>query len=69
MEWEMGAVQQAVKSWKAKEWEVMGLDAIIDAQFYMHSRQQCDDSLPEKKISFYFNHPRNPDVRLRSQKV
>jgi hypothetical protein len=31
----MGAVQQAAKSWKAKEWEAMGLDALIDAQFYM----------------------------------
>jgi hypothetical protein len=28
---------------------VMGLDALIDAQLYMHSRQQCDDSHPEKK--------------------
>jgi hypothetical protein len=33
----------------AKEWEAMGLDALIDAQLYMHSRRQCDDSLPEKK--------------------
>jgi hypothetical protein len=34
----MGAVQQAVKSWKVKEWKAMGLDALIDAQLYMHSR-------------------------------
>jgi hypothetical protein len=26
------AVQQAVKSWKAKEWEMMELDTLIDAQ-------------------------------------
>jgi hypothetical protein len=32
------AVQQVVKSLKAKEWEEMGLDALINAQLYMHSR-------------------------------
>jgi hypothetical protein len=47
----------------------MGLDALSDAQLYMRSRQQYDDSLPEKKMDFCFNHPRNPDVGLRSQKV
>jgi hypothetical protein len=62
----MRAVQQAVKSWKAKEWEAMGLDTLIDAQPYMCSRRQCDDSLLEKKMPFCFNHPRNPDVGLRS---
>jgi hypothetical protein len=50
-------VQQAVKSWKAKEWEAMGLDAVIDAQLYMRSRRQCDDSLPEKKDDFMFQPP------------
>jgi hypothetical protein len=38
----------------AKEWEAMGLDALIDAQLYMHNRRQCDDSLPEKKDVFLF---------------
>jgi hypothetical protein len=65
----MGAVQQAVKGWKAKEWEAMGLDTLIDAQLYMRSRRQCDDSLPEKKMNFCFNHPRNLDVGSRSQRV
>jgi hypothetical protein len=65
----MGAVQQAVKSWKAKEWEAMGLDALIDAQLYMRSRRWCDDLLLERKIPFCFNHPRNPNLGLRSQKV
>jgi hypothetical protein len=32
------AVKQAVKSWKEKEWEAMGLIALIDAQLYMRSR-------------------------------
>jgi hypothetical protein len=59
-------VQQAPKSWKAKEWEAMGLDALINAQLYMHSRRQYDDSLPEKKMPFYFNHLRNPDAGSRS---
>jgi hypothetical protein len=48
------AVQQAVKSWKEKEWEVMGLDALIDARLYMRSRRQCDNSLPERKDVFLF---------------
>jgi hypothetical protein len=63
------AVQQAVKSWKAKEWEAMGLYALIDAQLYMRSRRQCDDSLLDKKMHFCFNHPRNQDGGSRSQKV
>jgi hypothetical protein len=53
----MGAVQQAVKSWKEKEWEAMTLDTLIDAQLYMHSRRHCDDSLPEKKDAFLFQPP------------
>jgi hypothetical protein len=69
MEWEMGATQQAVKSWKAKEWEAMGLDALIDDQLYMHNKRQCDDWLSEKKMPFCFNHPRNPNAGSRSRKV
>jgi hypothetical protein len=38
-------------------------------QLYMCSRRQRDDLFPQKKMSFYFNHPRDPDVRSRSQKV
>jgi hypothetical protein len=41
-----------VKSWKAKEWEAMRLAALIDAQLYMRNRQQCDDSLLEKRDAF-----------------
>jgi hypothetical protein len=59
-------VQQAPKSWKAKEWEVMGLDALINAQLYMRSRRQYDDSLSEKKMPFCFNYLRNPDAGSRS---
>jgi hypothetical protein len=50
-------VQQTVKSWKAKEWEAVGLDAFIDTQLYMRSKQQCDDSLSEKKDVFLFQAP------------
>jgi hypothetical protein len=32
----------------------MGLDALINAQLYMRSRRQCDDSLHEKKDVFLF---------------
>jgi hypothetical protein len=53
----MGAVQQAVKSWKEKEWEAMALDTLIDAQLYMCSRRHCDDSLPKKKDVFLFQPP------------
>jgi hypothetical protein len=49
--------------------EVMGLDVLNDAQLYMRSRRQYDDSLPKKKMHFYFNHPCNQDVVSRSQKV
>jgi hypothetical protein len=35
----MGVVQQAMKSWKAKEWEAMGLDALINAKLYMCSKR------------------------------
>jgi hypothetical protein len=41
----------------------------IDAQLYMLSRRQCDDSLPKKKMTSCFNHPCNPDAGSRSQKV
>jgi hypothetical protein len=72
MEREVGAAQQvAMGSCKRLEGErvkVMGLDALSDARLYMHNRRQYDDSLPKKKMPFYFNHPRNPDVRSRSQK-
>jgi hypothetical protein len=47
----------------------MGLDTLNDAQLYMRSRRQCDDSLPKKNMSFCFNHPHNPDTGSRSQKV
>jgi hypothetical protein len=36
---------------------VIRLDALIDAQLYMRSRRQCDDSLPEKKDAFLFQQP------------
>jgi hypothetical protein len=69
MEREVEVVQQIVKSWKAKEWEAMGLNTFIDAQLYMLNWRQCDDSLPEKKMHFCFNHPRNPDAGSMCQKV
>jgi hypothetical protein len=47
---------------------VMGLDALIDAQFYMRSRRQCDDLLYKKKMSFCFNHPHNPNARSMTKK-
>jgi hypothetical protein len=48
---------------------MMGLNVLSGARLYMHNRRQYDDSFPQKKISFCFNHPRNPDVESRSQKV
>jgi hypothetical protein len=73
MEREVGATQLAAKGsskrLKGERAKVMGLDALSNAQFYMHSRRQYDDALPEKKMSFCFNHMRNPDAGSRSQKV
>jgi hypothetical protein len=36
---------------------VMGLDVLIDAQLYICSRRQCDDSFPRKKDVFLFQPP------------
>jgi hypothetical protein len=35
-------------------------------QLYVGSRRRDDDSFPEKKVTFCFNHPRNPDADARS---
>jgi hypothetical protein len=45
----------------------MGLGVHNGVQLYMRGRQQCDDMSPKKKISFCFNHPRDPVVGLRSR--
>jgi hypothetical protein len=37
-------------------------------QLYRRSRRQGDDSFPQKKVSFCFNHSRNLDAESRSQK-
>jgi hypothetical protein len=34
-------------------------------QLYVGSRRWDDDLFPEKKVTFYFNHPRNPDADAR----
>jgi hypothetical protein len=38
-------------------------------QLYVGSSRRDDDSFPEKKVTFYFNRPCNPDVDARSQGV
>jgi hypothetical protein len=38
-------------------------------QFYVGSRRRDDDSFPEKKVTFCFNHPCNPDADARSRGV
>jgi hypothetical protein len=47
---------------------MMGLGVHSGVQLYMRGRRQCDNSLPKKKMPFYFNHPCNPAMRLRSGK-
>jgi hypothetical protein len=73
MESEVGVAQQVAKGsskrLEGERAEVMGLDTLSDTQLYMRSRRQCDSSLPEKKMSFCFNHLCNPDAGSRSQKV
>jgi hypothetical protein len=61
-------VQQEVKSWKVEDWEVMGLDALIDAQLYMRCRRQCDDSHPKKKYAFLFQPPVQSGRRIEEPK-
>jgi hypothetical protein len=38
-------------------------------QLHRRNGWQCDNSFPQKKLPFCFNHPRDPDVGLRSLKV
>jgi hypothetical protein len=38
-------------------------------QLYVGGRRRNDDSFPKKKITFYFNHPHNPDADARSRGV
>jgi hypothetical protein len=38
-------------------------------QLYVGGRRRGDDSFPEKKVTFRFNHPRNPDADTRSRGV
>jgi hypothetical protein len=40
-----------------------------DDQLYMGGRRREDDLFPEKKITFCFNRPRNPDADARSRGV
>jgi hypothetical protein len=47
---------------------VMGLDALINAQLYMCSRRQCDDSLHEKKDVFLFQSPAQSERRIEEPK-
>jgi hypothetical protein len=46
----------------------MGLDALSDAQLYMRSRQQYDDSLPEKKDGFLFQPPTQSERGIEEPK-
>jgi hypothetical protein len=48
---------------------MMGQDVLRDAQLYRLSKRQCHDSFPQKKMPFCFNHPRDPDMKPRSQKM
>jgi hypothetical protein len=38
-------------------------------QLYVGGRRRGDDSFLEKKVTFRFNHPRNPDADVRSRGV
>jgi hypothetical protein len=47
---------------------MMELDMLSDIHLYRHGKRQYDDLFPQKKMSFCFNHPRNPTTESRSKK-
>jgi hypothetical protein len=62
-------VQQAAKSWEAKEWEAMGLAHSSTLNFICAAGDSVTIHVLRKKMSFYFNYPRILDAGSRSQKV
>jgi hypothetical protein len=54
---------------RRQEREAMGRDVLSDADFIGIAGDSMMIRFPRKKVSFYFNNPRNPDTESRSQKV
>jgi hypothetical protein len=54
---------------RRQEQEKMEHNKYNGDQLYVGGRRWEDDSFPEKKITFCFNRPRNPDADVRSQRV
>jgi hypothetical protein len=54
---------------RRQERETMECNECNDDQLYVGGRRQGDDSFPEKKVTFRFNRPRNPDADARSRGV
>jgi hypothetical protein len=52
-----------------QEQEKMERNKYNGDQLYVGGRRWKDDSFPEKKITFCFNRPRNPDADVRSRRV
>jgi hypothetical protein len=48
---------------------MMGRDVFSGASFIGAVGNSATIRFPRKKMHFYFNHPRDPDARPRSQKV
>jgi hypothetical protein len=54
---------------RRQEREMMEHNKFNGDQLYVGGRQREDDSFPEKRITFCFNHPHNSDTDARSQGV
>jgi hypothetical protein len=51
---------------RRQEREMMECNKYNGDQLYVGGRRRDDNSFPKKKITFYFNRPRNPDADARS---
>jgi hypothetical protein len=52
---------------RRQERETMERNKSNGDQLYVASRRRDGDSFPEKKVTFCFNRPRNPDAEARSR--
>jgi hypothetical protein len=62
------AVKESIKRLEGERAEVMGL-GVHSGFSFICVVGDSDDSLPEKKMHFCFNHQHNPDAGSRSQKI
>jgi hypothetical protein len=54
---------------RSQERETTECNECNDDQLYVGGRRRGDGPFPEKKVTFRFNRPRNPDADARSRGV